>query len=234
MRVVVVSPVRLFGEAICAFLQSLDRVEAVQAECNATELEARIAAFHANVALFDITGHDVIAAAKSVRARCPDVTTVAVAVAEVAEEVIACADAGFAAYIPRDASAEEMISIVQLALQGETVCDRRIARSLFEELARRGPMTTSSGPDECLTPREVEIARMLGRGLSNKEIARELHLSVATIKNHVHSALTKLQVESRAQVANVLLDNPWVFRFPGNGPAALGADTRGVGTRAPG
>lgn len=232
MRVVVYSHVRLFGEGVCAFLRSLDRIEAVLAEYEPEDLGARIAQFDADVVLFDVTSPEVLGVAQVVRALCPEVTTVAVAVSEVAEDVIACADAGFAGYIPRDASAEEMISIVELALRGETVCDRRIARSLFEELARRGQMTSSSGPDECLTPREVEIARMLGRGLTNKEIARELHLSVATIKNHVHSALQKLRVESRAQVAKVLLGDPWRFQPYPDGPVALDAQRRGVGSRA--
>jgi DNA-binding NarL/FixJ family response regulator len=214
MRVLVYSPVRLFGEGISAFLQSIERVEAVLVEYDAMELETRVANFHADVALVDVTTRDVLTAAQIVRALCPDVTTVALAVAEVAEQVIACADAGFAAYIPRNASAAEMIEIVDLALQGETVCDRRIARSLFDELARRRSMTKQFGPDEYLTSREIETAKLLRRGFSNKEIAKELHLSVATIKNHVHSVLQKLQVRRRSEVANLLIENPWVLRLP--------------------
>jgi two-component system nitrate/nitrite response regulator NarL len=224
MRVVVYSPVRLFGEGISAFLQSIGRIEAVLVEYDARDLERRVADFHADVALFDVTTQDVIPAAQLVAALCPGVTTVAVAVAEVAERVIACADAGFAAYIPRNASAEEMIAIVDLALRGETVCDRRIARSLFDELARRRSMATRAGQDERLTPREIEIARMLGHGLSNKEIAKELHLSVATIKNHVHSALQKLQVRSRSQVADLLIDNPSAFRLQQYGSSSRNVD----------
>lgn len=214
MRVLVYSPVRLFGEGICAYLQSIERIEAVLVEHDAMELETRVAKFQADVALFDVTTRNVLTAAQVVKALCPEVTTVALAVTEVAEQVIACADAGFAAYIPRSASATEMISIVELALQGETVCDRRIARSLFDELARRRPAITQFGPDEHLTPREIETAKMLRRGLSNKEIAKELHLSVATIKNHVHSILQKLQVRRRSQVANLLIENPWVLHAP--------------------
>lgn len=209
MRILIYSPVRLFGEGISAFLQSIERIEAVQVESDPGDLEIRATGFLADVALFDVTSRDVISLARIVRAHCPDLVTVAMAVAEVADEVIACADAGFAAYIPRTASAAEMIAIVELALRGETVCDRRIARSLFDELARR---RATAPPDECLTPREIETARMLSRGLSNKEIARELHLSVATIKNHVHSVIRKLQVRSRLQVANLLIEDPHLFR----------------------
>ena len=109
-----------------------------------------------------------------------------------------------------------MIAIVDLAVQGETVCDRRITRLLFDELARRRPFRSRAGPDEYLTPREIETAKMLMRGLSNKEIAKELHLSIATIKNHVHSVLQKLQLASRSQVAGLVVEKPWVLRFPHN------------------
>ena len=66
---------------------------------------------------------------------------------------------------------------------------------------------------------------MLARGLSNKEIARDLQLSIATVKNHVHSVLQKLRVCSRAQVATLLVDNPCVLRFPDSGPTGRSRGT---------
>lgn len=212
MRMLVYSPVRLFGEGIGSFLQSIDGIEAVLVKHDATDLETSTAEFRPDIALLDVTTRDVLPAVQRFTALCPDVTTVAMAVPEVAEEVIACADAGFVAYIPRNASAAEMLAIVELAVRGETVCDGRITRSLFDELSRRRPPSPRFDPGEHLTPREIEMARMLARGLSNKEIARELHLSIATIKNHVHAVLQKLQVGSRTQVAGLLVENPSVLR----------------------
>ena len=219
MRVLIYSPVRLFGEGICAFLHSLERFDAVIVEHDAGALETTATQFRADVALFDVTTQSVLLVAQTMKAFCPHVMMVAMAVPEVAEDVIACADAGFAAYIPRNASAEEMLVIVDGVMRGETVCAPRITRSLFDELSRRQTTNPPPDPDDCLTSREIETARMLARGLSNKEIARELQLSIATVKNHVHSVLQKLQVCSRAQVATLLVDNPWVLRFPNGGPA---------------
>ncbi|GAA2756231.1 response regulator transcription factor [Actinopolymorpha rutila] len=224
MRILVFSPVRLFGEGISAFLLSLNRFDAVLVEHDATALEATAVEFRADLALFDVTSEKSLPVAQTLKALCPDVMTIAMAVPEVAENVIACADAGFAAYIPRNASAAEMLAIVDRALCGETVCAPRIARSLFDELSRRRATHPPPDPDDCLTLREIETARMLARGLSNKEIARELQLSVATVKNHVHSVLQKLQVRSRAQVATLLVDNPWVLRFPISRPVASRLD----------
>jgi DNA-binding NarL/FixJ family response regulator len=214
----------LFGEGVCAFLRTLEQVDAVSVEHHTRELEAKAVDFDPDIALFDVTTQSVLLVAQSIRALCPDVTMVAMAVAEVAEDIIACADAGFAAYIPRNASAEEMMAIVDLALRGGTVCAPRMTRSLFDELSRRQPMTPPPDPDECLTPREVETAQMLARGLSNKEIARELQLSIATVKNHVHSVLQKLQVCSRTPAAILLVENPWVLRFPQSRSASRKVD----------
>jgi DNA-binding NarL/FixJ family response regulator len=214
MRVLVYSPVRLFGEGIAAFLESIESIGAVRVEHNVIDLEYKVLDFRADIALIDVTTPDVLPAVRLVKARCPEVEAVAVAVVEIAEEVIACADAGFAAYIPRNACASEMLAIIDHTLQGETICDPRIARSLFYELARRRQIAAPSGPDGYLTRREIEIAKLLGHGSANKEIAEELHLSVATIKNHVHSVLRKLQINRRSQVAKLLVENPWIFHLP--------------------
>lgn len=217
MRVIVYSPVRLFGDCIAAFLRSADSIDAVCAEHSVLELDRTALSFQADVVLVDITAGEARAAARLVKALNPEVSTVAVAVADVPEEIVACAESGFDAYVPRVAQPEEMIEIIHRAHRGETVCTPRIARLLFNELARRHPAAgseTSGDVSGCrLTPREVDIARLLGRGAANKEIAAELHLSVATIKNHVHSVLHKLDLDSRAQVATLLLENPLALRL---------------------
>lgn len=213
MRVLVYSPIRLFGECMAAFLESEDSVAAVLAEHNFHNLGLRATEVGADVALIDVTAPEARAAARLVKVVRPEASTIAVAVSEVAEEVIACAESGFDAYVPRTARPAELIEIMHRVQRGETICHPRIARTLFNELARRHAAETPHTLDGHLTPREVEIARLLGQGAANKEIAVELHLSVATIKNHVHSVLRKLHLGSRAQVATLLLENPLALRL---------------------
>ncbi|WP_461189940.1 response regulator transcription factor [Arthrobacter sp. Z4-13] len=213
MRVLVYSPVRLFGECMAAFLESEGSLVTVLTEHNLDNLDFRAMQLGADVALIDVTAPEARAVAGLVKVVCPDVSTIAVAVTEVAAEVIACAESGFDAYVPRTASPAEMLETIYRVQHGETVCHPRIARTIFNELARRHSPQSPQDPDCYLTPREVEIARLLGQGAANKEIAAELHLSVATIKNHVHAVLRKLNVGSRAQVATLLLENPLALRL---------------------
>jgi DNA-binding NarL/FixJ family response regulator len=83
-------------------------------------------------------------------------------------------------------------------MRGEVRCSPRISGWLLRELRHR-PNISELG--ERLTSREIQILRLISQGLSNKEIARELGISVATVKNHVHSVLEKLGVQSRSQAA---------------------------------
>jgi DNA-binding NarL/FixJ family response regulator len=212
MRVLVYSPVRLFGDCVAAFLDSEEAISAIQTVHNALDLDLKALDFAADVVLVDVSASEALATARLVKMLRPAASAIAVAVAEGADKVIACADSGFDAYVPRSAGPAEMIDIIMRAHDGETLCDPRIARILFNELARRVAPPVARGAGSPLSPREVEVARFLGRGATNKEIAAELYLTVATVKNHVHSILHKLQVDSRAEVAQLLLANPQALR----------------------
>lgn len=214
MRVLVYSPVRIFGDCIATFLESAECVAAVLAEHDILCLDLKAIDLGADVALIDVTSPEAHSVPRLVKVVCPEVSTIAMGVSEVPTEVIACADSGFDAYVPRTARPAEVIATIHRVQRGEMVCDPQITRTLFNELARRRAADSPSTPDGHLTPREIEIARLIGRGAANKEIAAELHLSVATIKNHVHSVLRKLQVDNRAQIAMLLLENPLALRLP--------------------
>lgn len=208
MRVLVHSHVLLFGEGVAAFVRSIDFVEAVEVESTIDSLEACTQSFDADVVLFDVTAPSSLDRAQILKQRCPSIQTVALAVPEMANAVVACAEAGFVACVPRDASIADLASVLEHARMGETKCDPKIVRCLFDELANRKASPPPNGLGQ-LTRRELETARLLSDGLSNKEIARELHLSVATVKNHVHSVLQKLDVNRRSQVAGRLPNQHW-------------------------
>jgi two-component system, NarL family, nitrate/nitrite response regulator NarL len=123
------------------------------------------------------------------------------AVDEVDRDVLAWAEAGIAGYVTRDGSVDDLIRAVRCAARHEIHCAPEIAAALLERvhvLAARGAHDTPIGS---LTTREHEIAELLEAGLSNKQIAAELQIELATVKNHVHSILAKLQVTRRIDAA---------------------------------
>ena len=111
--------------------------------------------------------------------------------------MIACAEAGADGYVTVDATLDDLERAIAHIGQEELLCSPRIAATLFRCLAHGNGRVAEAAADNMLTPREREIWKCIGGGLSNKEIAGALNISVLTVKNHVHHLLRKLNVSTR-------------------------------------
>ena len=107
---------------------------------------------------------------------------------------------GASGFLLKDVSPEQLVAAVRLIRSGDALLAPSITRRLVERFAPRPPAQSSVHADLSeLTPRELEVLRLLARGLSNAELATELTLSEATVKTHVGRILTKLQLRDRVQ-----------------------------------
>jgi DNA-binding NarL/FixJ family response regulator len=157
-----------------------------------------IARFRPDVLLLDVARPNSLDSCRPLRRVLPDVKIVAFAVAEVDREVIACAEAGVSSFVSKRGSAQDLVAAVHYAVRDELLCSPRTAALLLNHIAVSPRRSTAAG-DSNLTRRECEIVGLIEKGLSNKAIARLLRITDATVKNHVHSILTKLQVSRRAE-----------------------------------
>jgi DNA-binding NarL/FixJ family response regulator len=107
--------------------------------------------------------------------------------------------AGASGFMLKDAGAEELVHAVRLVAAGDALLAPSITRRLIEDYARRPPWREQPEALAELTPRELEVLRLLARGSSNAEIARELVLGDATVKTHVARIFSKLDLHDRAQ-----------------------------------
>jgi DNA-binding NarL/FixJ family response regulator len=107
--------------------------------------------------------------------------------------------AGASGFLLKDAGADELLHAVRVVAGGEALLSPSITRRLIADYARRPPASEQPAALADLTPRELEVLRMLARGLSNGEIARELVLGEATVKTHVARVFQKLDLHDRAQ-----------------------------------
>jgi two-component system nitrate/nitrite response regulator NarL len=162
---------------------------------------AKIADAEPDIVLVDLGQTDPGAAARLIRSASPGAKLVAFALDETDDDVLACAAAGFSGYVRRESGADELHTAVVDAMEGRMHCAPHIAAAMFVRLAGllRQPDLPEALPS--LSSRESEILALVEQGRSNKEIARQLSISAATVKNHMHNLLQKLQVSRRGQAA---------------------------------
>lgn len=200
-RLVIASPVRLIREGLAASFQGRQGVVVVDTVDFDPLGLTRIAAAAPDVVLVDLTRADMVATVRKLKLACPGAKLVAFGLDEVDDDVFACAAAGCAGYVPRESGADDLHRVVIDALGGKMRCAPHIAAAMFHRLADLLPEQADRTMLPVLTSRENEILTLADQGCSNKEIARRLAISSATVKNHMHSILQKLHVRRRGQAA---------------------------------
>jgi DNA-binding NarL/FixJ family response regulator len=206
--VFVFAGVRLYREGIASALAQDDRFRIVGAAADGSAALAQLRESAPDVVLVEAGRAEAPALVRAVRAHAPDVTVVALGISEEEADVLPLAEAGIAGWITRDASVDDLRETVASAAAGEVQCSPRMAATLLRRLAwlaedRRRRQATGG-----LTRRQREIVALIDEGLSNKEIARRLSIELATVKNHVHNILEKLQVSRRGEAAAVVRKPP--------------------------
>jgi DNA-binding NarL/FixJ family response regulator len=199
IRLVIASPVRLVREGLAASLHGRDGVSVVDAVSLDAQGIDRIAAAAPDAVLVDLGQTDALATARLLRSASPEAKLVAFALDEIDAGVFACAAAGFSSYVPRESGTDELLRALADAMDGRMHCAPHIAAAMFRRLADFLRDTAPRAALPVLTMRESEILALAEKGRSNKEIARDLAISCATVKNHMHNILQKLQVSRRGQ-----------------------------------
>ena len=201
IRVLVASDVRLYREGLADSLRRGGRVEVVGTAADGGATIRCVLDRTPDIVLIDLAMGDWESAVRGVVESAPGTGVVVLGVHEIEDEVVACAEAGVAGYVTREASLEELVEVVESVSRGESLLAPRIGALLLRRVAEAaGRSRAPTGPGR-LTPRELQVVGLIDEGLSNKQIAGRLSIELATVKNHVHSILEKLEVERRAEAA---------------------------------
>ena len=201
IRVLVVASIRLYLEGLAESLARRTGITVVAMADDAQSAVSLAATLAPDVVLIDQTMPDGQATLRAINSRTTGVRSIALGVEDSETEVVTCAEAGISAYVPRNGSLEDLVHAIELAARGEALCSPRVAAALLRRIAGRTPLVANDRAQISLTTREAEIAALLAQRLANKEIAVRLGIEVATVKNHVHNLLEKLQVRRRGDAA---------------------------------
>jgi DNA-binding NarL/FixJ family response regulator len=177
-------------------------VEVVGEAGSVAEAIAGITARRPNVVLLDVHMPDGggVAVLTAVAANLPDVRFLALSVSDAAEDVIEVIRAGAKGYVTKTISSAELAQAIQRVAEGDVVFSPRLAGFVLDAF-RDAPVAPSIDPQlDQLTPRELEVMRLLARGYAYKEIAAELFISIKTVETHASNVLRKLQLSNRHQL----------------------------------
>ncbi|WP_028642971.1 response regulator [Nocardioides sp. URHA0020] len=129
---------------------------------------------------------------------CADTRVIVLTTFDDDEVVLEALRSGASGFLLKDTRPAQLLEAIEVVAAGEALLHPRVTRRLIEQLAALPPRTRA--PEDHLTGRELDVLLTVARGLSNQEIAAELHLGYGTVKTHVSNLLTKLDCRDRAQL----------------------------------
>jgi NarL family two-component system response regulator LiaR len=195
IRVLLVDDHGVVRKGLRAFLLAYDDLELVGEAANGEQAVHLCEKLQPDVVLMDLVmpEMDGTAATRAIRRDCPQTEVIALTSFKDRELVEDALQAGAIGYLLKDVSADELANAIRAAHAGRPTLAAEAARALIQ--ATRDP----ASPDYDLTNREREVLALMVEGRSNTEIARELVISVTTVKFHVSNILSKLGADSRTE-----------------------------------
>ncbi len=189
----------LFREGIKDVLSGEKWMEVVGEAADGIEAVAKAKKLKPHVVLMDIRlpKLDGISATRQIRQACPDVNVLMLSSFEDEAHVLDAIQAGANGYLSKMLPAEELVKSIKTFTSEGLMIPQQLMGKLLHGLRKMGDGAAPS--QTVLTKTEIKVLDFLGKGLSNKELAKELNCSIKTIKNHLNSAFHKLGVSSRTE-----------------------------------
>jgi DNA-binding NarL/FixJ family response regulator len=204
VRLLIVSEVRLYGDGLAAALSREKHLTVCSTCASGGDAIAALGRSRPDVVLLDDALDAGLELVVTLKRLAPHIRVVVIALGERSDRVIAWAESGVAGYIPNTAGLSDIAPILLGIMAGEQICSRSVAAGMFRRLHVLATHGAAQAQATGLTARELQIVKLIGVGLSNKQIAHQLNISMSTTKSHVHNLLGKLNVPARAQAASLI------------------------------
>ena len=200
IRVLIADDHAVVRQGLRTFLELQDDIEVVSDVADGSAAVEAALSRSPDVVLMDLVmpGVGGVEAIRMIREQRPQARVLVLTSFQEDEQIFPAVRAGAAGYLLKDVEPQELVRAIRAAHAGEALLHPAVAARLMEEFAsEHGRIAAESS----LTDREQEVLELIGRGLPNKLIARELGIAEKTVKTHVSAVLAKLGVTDRTQAA---------------------------------
>jgi len=200
IRVLIADDHSVVRAGLRALITATPDMELIGEAADGREAVLQARSLQPDVILMDLVmaGGDGIWAIGEITRESPDARILTLTAFATDDKVLPAIKAGALGYVLKDSSSQVLIDAIQRVYRGEPSLDPTIARKLLGELQQPSDLRPT---DEPLTEREVEVLRLVARGLSNQQIAGALTITEQTVRAHVSNILSKLHLANRTQAA---------------------------------
>jgi DNA-binding NarL/FixJ family response regulator len=196
-------------EGLKAILSTAADIDVVGMALNGEEALSQVEKLHPQIVLMDLKMPVMngVQATRLIKERFPDVNVLVLTTYDFDEWVFEAIRAGANGYLLKDTPREQLFLAIHGTAQGKGYIDPTVTPKLLQQLSGLQPLAPNIELTRLLTERELEILRLVARGLTNSEIASHLFLSEGTVKNYVSAIFTKINVPDRTQATIFALRN---------------------------
>lgn len=213
VSILIVAEVRLYREGLKLALARKSGIKVVGTCDRLADIHAAIQELRPDIILLDMLIADGVLVLDELKHYREPPKIIAIGVNDDDPEIVACAELGISGLLQRNASLDDLVTTLKCAMRGEFWCTPRATAAIAHRVANLSGSREATEPTAPLTTREMQIVTLIDHGLSNKDIARRLEIKVATVKNHVHHVLDKLQVRRRGEAVAHLRRNGLIRPF---------------------
>jgi DNA-binding NarL/FixJ family response regulator len=201
VKVLVADDQAVVRDGLALLLSTASDIEVVGVASDGAEAVELAVRERPDVALLDLRmpNLDGVGATAALAEQAPEIRVLILTTYADDDAVLPALRAGAAGYLTKDTTGEALFAAIREVAAGRTVLDASVQARLVELLREPAPAPAAvpeTGSDE-LTPRELDVVRLVAEGLSNRQIARQLFVGEATVKTHLNHVLSKLDVEGR-------------------------------------
>ncbi len=202
IRIIVTIETKIYRDGITQLLDNYSDIEVVSSTSCIQEAVEFCRTESPHILLLDASLPEALPTVRTLKGETPEIKIILLSMKACREQMMKFADKGVHEFVARDDSLEDLRQSITAAMMNGFWCSSRVAQLLLEQ-SSPGPQVSEPIADSSLTRQQVNVLQLLESGISNKEIARKLHIETATVKNHVHHILQKLQVHTRGEAAAV-------------------------------